>query len=77
MEFTIFHAISILGLILIIVGTIVSKRNKEQRKVYYTLLILGGICLEVYSIYLKDVIFIILQALFIITAIWGIVRNSK
>jgi len=77
MAFTIFHFISTIGLILIILGTIISKRNKEQRKIYYTLLIFGGICLEMYSIYIKDNIFIILQGIFIITAIWGIVKNSK
>ncbi len=77
MEFTIFHVISIIGLILIIIGTIISKKNKEQRKIYYMLLIFGGICLEVYSIYIQDIIFIILQTIFIITAIFGIIRNSK
>lgn len=37
----------------------------------------GGICLEIYSIYIKDLIFIILQGIFIISAGYGLIKTGK
>jgi len=81
MEMNIFTLISILGLILIIVGIIFTSSKKIILKKYsYLLLIAGGICLEIYSIYIDDLIFIILQGLFIISSIYGLIKidtNTK
>jgi len=61
----IFKIIGALGIILISVG-IISKERKKQ-DVYY---IFGGVCLEIYSLYLGDLIFIILQIIFILSAVY-------
>jgi len=73
-----FHIIAIIGLISIISGTfIVSMKKKFRRRYTYPLLILGGICLEIYSIYINDLIFIILQGVFIISSIYGLIRINE
>lgn len=78
MEEMIYKIIAILGLIFIITGTLLVSSKKRFRKRYiYPLLIAGGICLEVYSIYINDLIFIILQGIFIITSIFGLIKYHK
>ncbi len=70
--------ISIVGLVVIIAGTsLVSSSLRIRRRYTYPLLILGGICLLVYSINLKDTIFIILQAVFIVASIVGLIRINE
>jgi len=62
----------------IILGTILISSKKNIRRRYtYPLLILGGILLEIYSIYIQDLIFIILQAVFIISAIYGLIKINE
>lgn len=61
----IFKIVGALGIILISVGILTKKRKNED--VYY---ILGGLCLEAYSIYIGDTIFIILQVIFILSAVY-------
>lgn len=39
------------------------------------LYIIGGICLEIYSIYLHDLIFIILQIVFTLAAVYDLVKS--
>ena len=74
----IFNIIAIIGLLSIISGTLMISRKKKIRRIYvYPLLILGGICLEIYSIYIKDLIFIILQGVFIISAIYGLIKINE
>jgi len=73
MIFNIFYVIAIIGLLLIIIGTLMIRKKKEY--IYY-FFILGGICLEIYSIYKKDLIFIILQAIFILSAIYGLIKRK-
>jgi len=69
----IFKLIGALGIILISIG-IITKQRKNQ-DIFY---ILGGICLEIYSIYINDLIFIILEAIFIIAAVYDFAkRNTK
>ena len=79
MEEVLFRIIAILGLILIISGTLlISAKKKRTRKRYiYPLLVAGGICLEIYSVYIRDLIFIILQAVFIAIAIYGIIKYHE
>jgi len=67
----IFQIIGALGLIFIINGTFLLTKKSRKRKTIFTFLLLGGILLEIYSIYIKDLIFIILQAVYIIVTIYG------
>ena len=67
--------IAIIGLVAIITGTsLISSKKKVRKRYTYPLLIIGGICLEIYSIYLGDTIFIILQGVFIISSILGLIK---
>ena len=71
----IFTIIAVIGLISIITGTfLVSSRKNTRKKYVYPLLIFGGICLEIYSIYICDIIFIILQGVFILSSIYGLIK---
>ena len=74
MVINIFYIIAIIGLLSIILGTLMIYK---KRKYTYPLFILGGICLEIYSIYIKDTIFIILQGVFIISSIYGLIKIKK
>ena len=68
MDLNLFKLSAIIGLICIIVG--ISLVKPRQKRTQFTLLIIGGLLLEVYSIYIQDLIFIILQAAFTISAIF-------
>ncbi|MFH1521660.1 MAG: hypothetical protein ABIF18_01750 [archaeon] len=78
MAINIFTIVAVIGLVSIIIGTsaIASKREFRRRYVY-PLLILGGICLEIYSIYIGDLIFIILQGVFIASSIRGLIKMNE
>jgi len=65
---SIFKIIGVAGLLLISAGVITKKRKTQD--IFY---IIGGICLETYSIYLGDVIFIILQIIFMLVASYDFV----
>lgn len=65
----IFKLIGALGIILIAIGIVTKKRKKQD--IFY---ICGGICLETYSIYIGDLIFIILQIIFTLAAIYDFVK---
>ncbi|MFH1055493.1 MAG: hypothetical protein V1744_05310 [Candidatus Altiarchaeota archaeon] len=67
--FDAFKIIGALGLILISLG-IINKKRKIQDILY----ILGGICLEFYSIYIGDLVFIILQLIFISAAVYDLIK---
>jgi lipid-A-disaccharide synthase-like uncharacterized protein len=74
----IYLGIAIIGLISIIAGTfLISAKRKIRRRYTYPLLILGGICLEIYSISIGNVIFIILQGFFILSSVWGLIRINE
>lgn len=69
------EVIGIIGLICIIIGNITIYKNKFIRRKYtYPLLIIGGICMAIYSISLGDKIFLILQIFFVIAAIYGLIK---
>ena len=61
-----------IGLILIIAGILLKKRRNED-----ILYILGGLCLLSYSISIKDPIFIPLQIIFVIAAIFDYTKRKK
>jgi len=78
MAFNIFYIIAIIGLLSIITGTLLISSKKSIRKRYTSpLLILGGICLEAYSVYIKDPIFIVLQGVYIIIAMYGLIKINE
>ena len=66
---SIFKIIGALGIILIVMGIIIKKR-----KIQDIFFIFGGICLEIYSIYINDLIFIILQIIFILAAVYDFIK---
>ena len=67
-----FQVIGALGLILISLGVLFRKRCRQD--LFY---LAGGICLEIYSIYLGDVIFMILQAVFILAAAYDAIGRKR
>lgn len=67
-----FKIIGVIGLLLISIGIITKKR--KQQDLYY---VFGGICLLIYSSYLKDIIFIILQSVFTLSAIYDLRKQLK
>lgn len=73
-----FQIIAIMGILSVILGTsLVSSSLKIRRRYTYPLLIFGGVCLLIYSIYLEDLIFIILQSVFIVSSIVGLVKINE
>jgi len=62
----------ILGLLFISSGAIITARKKED-----LLFIAGGLCLAVYSIYIKDLIFVLLQIVFISSAGYNLMKTIK
>ena len=67
-----FKIIGILGLLFISAGVVITNRKRED-----TLFILGGLCLAVYSIYIGDLIFIVLQIVFIASAVYNLVKTIR
>lgn len=65
-----FKIIGALGIVLISIGIIIKKRKRED-----ILYIAGGLCLLVYSIYIKDLIFIILEIIFTLSAVYDFTKN--
>lgn len=64
--------IGALGLLLISIGII--TKNRRQQDVLY---IMGGVALEAYSIYLGDYIFIVLQIIFTVAAVYDFFKIKK
>lgn len=69
-----FYALGIIGLILIIIGVLIKKKDRKIRDLVY---ILGGISLAAYSIYIQDAIFIALQVIFILVAIYDLIKQKR
>lgn len=68
----IYTIIGAIGLILIIIGILYKKRKTQD--IFY---IIGGLLLLTYSIYLKNIIFIILQSAFSLAALYDLIKISK
>lgn len=64
--------IGALGIILISFGILI--KNRERQDIFY---ILGGGCLEAYSLYIRDPIFIILQIIFTLSAIYDFIKSKN
>jgi hypothetical protein len=70
--------IAVIGLVSIIFGNLLISGKKSIRRRYvYPALFIGGICLEIYSVYIGDMIFIILQGFFIVATIYGMIRINE
>ena len=69
---TLMKAVGAVGLILICLGVLTKKRR--QQDVFY---ILGGVFLEAYSIYIGEIIFMVLQVIFVLVAVWDLNHVPK
>ncbi len=67
----IFKILGGIGLVLITIGTLVKNRKEE-----HIFFILGGLCLLVYSISIRDPIFIPLQIIFVLAAIYYLIKKN-
>ncbi|MFH1823268.1 MAG: hypothetical protein ABH817_00940 [archaeon] len=67
----IFQIIGGLGILLIAIGILLKKRKTQD-----ILYIFGGLALLAYSISINDVIFIILQSLFILAASYDLIKRT-
>jgi len=72
MDIDIFKLVGAVGLFFICIGLLLKNRKRQN-----ILSIIGGICLEIYSIYLQDTIFIILQIVFILAAIYDLFKIKR
>jgi len=68
----IFKIIGVLGLVMISLGVITQKKESED-----LIYIVGGILLLIYSSYIGDLIFVVLQIVFIISAIFHFIKVKK
>jgi lipid-A-disaccharide synthase-like uncharacterized protein len=66
--FDLFYLFGVIGILFITAGIIV--RNRKHQYIFH---IIGGLSLEAYSIYIGDVIFIVLQAIFVLVAFYELV----
>jgi uncharacterized membrane protein len=74
---SIFKIIGVIGLLILIYGTIlVASRKKEKEQKVYWLFLIGGTFLLIYSFSLKDTIFTILQGVFILSTVWGLIKTK-
>jgi len=65
----IYRIIAVAGLLVVVAGNYFSLKTKTRKKYTYLLLTLGAVALLIYSISIDDFIFIILQALVIVTSL--------
>ncbi len=66
-----FKLIGAAGLVLISIGLLL--KNRKAQDILY---ISGGVFLELYSLYLGDPIFIVLEIVFIASAAYDLVKQS-
>jgi len=69
-----FYALGLAGLILIITGILIKNKNRKIRDILY---IFGGAALTTYSFHIKDTIFIILQIIFTLVAVYDLIKQVK
>lgn len=66
-------SIGAVGLILVTVGVLYYKNDRAQMLLFAV----GGVGLLVYGIYLKDPIFIPLEIVFVLSSLWGLLRQQQ
>ena len=69
----VYQLIGAVGLTLICLGIVFYRRRKRQAYLF----IAGGVLLEIYSIYLQDWLFIVLQGFFILSAVYALTMHHK
>ncbi|MBU7017914.1 MAG: hypothetical protein HXS44_10420 [Theionarchaea archaeon] len=67
-----FRIVGVLGVILISIGVMTKKRKTQDT--YY---LIGGILLELYSLHIRDEIFIIIQIIFIVSVSYDLLKQIK
>lgn len=78
MVLNIFNLLGIVGLLSIIVGIILSSsRRLDKRKESYIIFTVGGIFLLVYSLYIRDLIFIVLEVVYIIVTLYEFIQFNR
>jgi len=68
----IFKILGAAGLVFITIGVL--AKNRVNQNIYF---IVGGLLLEAYSLFLRDVIFIPLQIIFVIAAVYELYQLKK
>ncbi len=68
----IFKLIGVVGILLISIGMLVRKRKSRDKCTF-----LGGLCLLTYSIFLKDIVFILMQSVYIIVILYDFIKTKK
>ncbi len=64
--------IGALGILLVAIGIL--RKDRKQQDLFY---MVGGVCLEIYSVVIQDVIFIILQLIFIAAAVYDYGKKRR
>lgn len=72
MDISTYKVIGAAGLLLISLGILLKNRRRQD-----ILFIIGGACLEIYSAYLRDTIFTLLQIVFILSALYDLQKEAK
>jgi Ca2+/Na+ antiporter len=72
MDISLYKIMGVIGLILIISGMIVKSRSKRD-----LLCFSGGILMFMYSTYLKDIIFTVLQAFYVLVTGIDFIKRKK
>jgi hypothetical protein len=67
----IFQSLGITGLILIILGVLIKRKNRKARDIIY---VIGGVLLAYYSFYIGDNIFLTLQIVFVSVSIYDLFK---
>ena len=69
---SIYRIIGAFGLLFIITGVLVKKDNLKN-----IVFIVGGLCLGVYSFYIEDLFFVVLQIVFVLAAIYNLIKGKQ
>ncbi len=67
----VFEIVGATGLLFMATGVLLRHRCRQD--LFY---IIGGVCLEIYSIHLGHMIFIVLQAVFLAAALYDVVTRA-
>jgi len=70
----IFSILGVIGLVLIIIGVLIKPKSRKIRDILY---IFGGLSLTAYSYYIEDYIFLTLQIVFTLVAIYDFIKLKK
>ena len=73
-----YDIIAIVGLVFVIIGTLMISEGKRVRREHiYPFLLLGSICLLIYSIHIKDKIFIVLKSAYLLIVIYDLAKLKR